>query len=264
MPRLLLTRRLLLGCAALSAAAAAALAASGLDASVFLAINAAAARGLPAPVPSCLTILGHGLVAVMLLAPLQGRAPAVLAAALYGAPVAALFSRLGKWLVARPRPAAVLDPALMHIQGPVLSGHNSFPSGHSITIFLVATVVVLGVPAVRDRAARAASVLALAGLVAASRVMVGAHWPSDALAGAALGMVAGVAGGWAAGRWPLWERRGAPIVLGLVVLACAAILFGVDTGYPLAQPLQWVAGALGLVSAARALAGARRQGASNA
>jgi len=255
-----LTSRLLFGFAALCALAAAAIAASGSDPAVFRWINEVAARLLPVPVPSCLTILGHGLVAVMLLAPVLGRAPWVLAAALNAAPLAALFSRLGKLLAARPRPAAVLDPSSFQIQGPLLSGHNSFPSGHSITIFLLVTVLILGAEQVRTRLVAVVALLGLASLVAASRVMVGAHWPSDALGGAALGTLAGTFGAWAAGRWPYWRRRWAPAAFAAIILACAAALAWTDTGYPLAQPLQWIAVALGAGCATLALARLPRSG----
>ena len=234
--------RLFLGFAAACALAAAITAAdTGIDRQWFLAINHASARWLPESVPSCLTLLGHGLVAVMLLATLLRRAPQVLAAALYATPLAAAFSRCGKWLVAEPRPAAVLDLSSFRIQGPVLSGHNSFPSGHSITIFLVVSVVVLGTEGLRERPLAALALLCAALLAAASRVMVGAHWPADVFGGALFGMLAALAGTLAAQRWPFWRHASARIALALIVLVCAASLAAADTGYPLALPLQWLA-----------------------
>jgi len=239
------TLRLLLTLAALFLLAAAVLAGTGLNQPAFLALNDAAARWLPQALPSCLTILGHGLAAVMLLALLLPRAPQVLAAGLYAAPLGGLLSAVGKRLAASPRPAAVLDPAGFHIQGQVLNGHNAFPSGHSITVFLAVTVVALGYPPLRTRWWLLCVLLATAALVGASRIMVGAHWPSDALGGAALGILAGLAGDMLARRWTYWQRPGASTVFALVVLACAAALLAVDTGYPLALPLQWVLAALG-------------------
>jgi len=243
----------MLGLACALALAAAALALGGADRPVFLAVNGGA-QALPAAVPSGLTVLGHGLVAVMLLAPFLRHAPWVLLAGLYATPAASLFSWAGKRLASAPRPAAVLDPALVHVQGMLLRGNNSFPSGHSITIFVVACVVVLGLPAGRGRTAAVIGALLLALSVAASRLMVGAHWPSDALAGAALGTVAGVLGTWAARRWPLWRRPLAPLVLALVVLACGLSLLGTDTGYPDGRPVQWLAAAAGIAAALLALA----------
>ncbi len=255
------TLRLLLVLAAIFLLAAAALAFSGLNRPAFLLLNEAAARWLPTALPSCLTLLGHGLAAVMLLALVLPRTPQVLAAGLFAAPLGGLFSAVGKRLASSARPAAVLDPASFHIQGQVLSGHNAFPSGHAITIFLAATVIALGLPALRTRGLALAGVLALAILAGASRIMVGAHWPSDVLGGASLGILAGVAGDALARRWTYWQRPWASVAFALGVLACAAFLVTADTGYPLAWPLQWLLAALGsgaaLFTLARALGAAR-------
>jgi len=248
-----LTPRMLLGFAVLCALAAAALARSAADRQAFLALNDAAFAALPAALPSSLTILGHGLVAVMLLAPFLRSAPGVLGAGLIAAPLGGVFSAVAKRIFHEPRPAAVLDPGLFHVHGELLRGNNSLPSGHAITIFLVATVVLLGAPSVRARAPWALAVMALAVLVAASRVMVGAHWPADTLAGAALGILAGVSGSWAAGRLDVWGRPRSIALLALLVLACAVALTLADTGYPAALPVQWGSAALGAGAAAWAL-----------
>jgi len=248
------TLRLLLALAAVFLVAAALLAATGLNRPVFLALNGAGARWLPERLPSCLTLLGHGLAAVMLLALALPRAPQVLAAGLNAAPLAGAFSALGKRVAGSARPGAVLDPASFHVQGQLLSGHNAFPSGHTITIFLVATVLVLGLETMRKRWWPLAAVLGVAMLVGVSRVLVGAHWPSDALGGAALGILAGLAGDALARRWRYWCHPRTRAVYAVVVLACAAALATSDTGYPLAQPLQWLLALLGAGAALVTLA----------
>jgi membrane-associated phospholipid phosphatase len=245
--------RLLIAIAAGCLVLALALRGTSIDRTLFLTINEAAWRWAPPAALSCITVLGHGLSAAMLLAPTLLRAPGLLAAGLLATPVAMLFSRLPKSLIDSPRPAAVLDPASIHIDGMPLAGHNSFPSGHAITAFLVVGVLLAGDGARRPRPAAGIAIV-LAGIaVAWSRIAVGAHWPSDVLAGAGLGLLAGVAGAQAERRWRIASRPAARPVLALIVLACALALPRLDLGYPLAQPLQWALAALGAASAAAAL-----------
>lgn len=68
--------------------------------------------------------------------------------------------------------------------GPLISGRGSFPSGHTIAAFSLATVF-----ADRYRQRRWVPWLAygLAGLVGFSRITLQSHFPSDVFAGAALG-----------------------------------------------------------------------------
>lgn len=66
---------------------------------------------------------------------------------------------------------------------------SSFPSGHTLVIAAFATAVALSVarlqPAARDAAVSAAFVWIV--LVALSRLVLGAHWPTDVLAAACIG-----------------------------------------------------------------------------
>ncbi|MDR3708850.1 MAG: phosphatase PAP2 family protein [Capsulimonadaceae bacterium] len=62
---------------------------------------------------------------------------------------------------------------------------NSFPSGHSLVAFSVATVWA------NEKPGEKVIAYGLASLVGLSRVMLGAHWASDVLAGAALGISQG-------------------------------------------------------------------------
>ena len=245
--------RLLIAAAVGCLVLALALRASPIDRALFVAINDAAWRWLPPLVPACVTILGHGLSATMLLAPALLRAPGFLMAGLYATPIALLLSRVPKALIDSPRPAATLEPALIHINGIHLAGHNSFPSGHAITAFLVVGVLLAGSGAARLRWPAAIAVVLAGFAVALSRIAVGAHWPSDALAGAGLGLVAGFTGAQVERRWPVGSRPGARVWLALLVLACAASLPWIDLGYPLARPLQLALAAAGGALAAAAL-----------
>ena len=68
-----------------------------------------------------------------------------------------------------------------------LPATSSFPSGHATVAFACATMLALAVPRLRW------PLVALAALIAFSRVYVGVHYPLDVLAGAALGVLIGVA-----------------------------------------------------------------------
>jgi undecaprenyl-diphosphatase len=89
-----------------------------------------------------------------------------------------LVNQLLKFTVRRRRPRF---PALP----PLIATHSdrSFPSAHAATSFAALRVYGDAVP----RAPLAAAASAMAG----SRVLLGVHWPSDVLAGAALGAVVG-------------------------------------------------------------------------
>lgn len=67
---------------------------------------------------------------------------------------------------------------------------SSFPSGHTLCTTALATTAVLCLTRVWPRSRYAAVALAVlwVGLMALSRLVLGAHWPSDVLAGAILGL----------------------------------------------------------------------------
>jgi undecaprenyl-diphosphatase len=87
--------------------------------------------------------------------------------------------RATKSLVERERPEEQLD---VRVRTPT---SNSFPSGHTLAAF--ATAVVLP-----DTSSEMAAYVGFAGAVAASRVHLRAHHPSDVLGGAAVGTVLGL------------------------------------------------------------------------
>ena len=90
-----------------------------------------------------------------------------------------------KPLIARPRPFAVLDGVrMLRWMGPISS--YSFPSGHCASS--AAAAFVLGSYYKRFRLPLAL----LVGSIAYSRIYLGVHYPSDCLAGLAVGVFCGL------------------------------------------------------------------------
>ncbi len=107
---------------------------------------------------------------------------ALAAAAALG--LASLVTALVKDAVGRARPPST-DLGVQAIGA--LPSSPSFPSGHASTAFAAAVALAVLVPRLRVPA------LALAALVAVSRVYLGVHFWLDVLAGAALGALVGLA-----------------------------------------------------------------------
>jgi undecaprenyl-diphosphatase len=89
--------------------------------------------------------------------------------------VADLLTSLGKLLIPRTRPH--YDPLI------AVPATHSFPSGHAASSFAAATAIAAVAPRWRVPA------FVLAALIAFSRVYNGVHWPTDVLAGAAVGVL---------------------------------------------------------------------------
>lgn len=125
----------------------------------------------------------------LLLSPrLRGACVRALAAAALALGVNQAIGRL--WF--RERPFAA-HPATLLLAAP--SGDPSFPSDHAAAAFAIAVSVALASRRL------GAAFLAAAAAIAVSRVAVGLHYPSDVLAGAAIGAGAAVAATLAR-RWP--------------------------------------------------------------
>ncbi|MFA6414503.1 MAG: phosphatase PAP2 family protein [Candidatus Paceibacterota bacterium] len=103
---------------------------------------------------------------------------------------AALVARLvvkGALMFAYPRPRPFVELASVHplINSPLAENFQSFPSGHTIFFFALATVIYCF-----NRTWGTVALVAAA-LVGLSRIYVGVHWPTDVLAGALLGALTG-------------------------------------------------------------------------
>ena len=222
--------------------------ASPMNATVFMAVNSWG-TALPDALWACLTILGDTWVVLTLLALSLWWQPKALMGFALAVPLAGAVSRLTKVLTQIPRPAGAMDPNSIHIIGPVLEFH-AFPSGHTLSAFALVAVLLAG------RRMHIAGVLALilAAGVGLSRMAVGAHWPADVMAGAALGWLCG---SWTQAWADQWlqrqsqDRQDRTIrLLAWVCMLMCAWTFQVNTLYPLAQLLQMTLASAGIASCA--------------
>ena len=111
--------------------------------------------------------------------------------------IAGVTETLAKMIVARPRPITA---------GLTGESGNGFPSGHATGFAALVIIVALVLPSTARQRRRFVSLALMAGaLEAISRVVVGAHYPTDVIAGMALGVliadVTWIGSSWLAISW---------------------------------------------------------------
>ena len=106
---------------------------------------------LPAQLWAALSYLGDGLTAFVLILPFSRKYPRLLPTAMVAVLVGTLVTHSIKFITHIPRPLAVLSDDSVNIIGIGLRGYNSFPSGHSLTAFLYAGLLL---PCLQNRASR--------------------------------------------------------------------------------------------------------------
>lgn len=158
-----------------------------IDMYLFRLINDLAGRWAPVDsVARLLTWIGWGglvWVAIALVLIWRRRVRLGLALTLLLAGTGLLDTAI-KWLVGRPRPPLTLPDVNLLLPLPT---SYSFLSGHALTSFAAASLLALALREPRS----GTGVLGLAAAIGWSRIHVGHHYPSDVLAGALLGALAG-------------------------------------------------------------------------
>ena len=167
--------------------------------------------------------------------------------------IGAVMSQLIKNFLPMPRPASVLGVENLSIidHPPLVSG--SMPSGHALAAISCA-LIVCAVLKLRGAKKWHLSLVALtAGIAAWARVAVGAHWPSDVIAGAGLAfVVVALSLLWERQHsWNAWFQR-AP---GGVFLIALHILISLHLGTPQSDSffVQFVQFNLACISLMRAM-----------
>ena len=177
-----------------------------------------------------LTQLGDALIFLSFLTIFIVFAPKVWECLISGLLVSVLFSSLLKNIFAVPRPAAAFDAHSFTIIGKTLSGHNSLPSGHSVTIFTILTVLLFAfVPKkLLYKILWFFSIISIGLILAFTRVGVGAHYPLDVISGSIIGYISGIIGIFIGLNYKIWNwinnKKYYPIFI-ILFLICCIVLF---------------------------------------
>ncbi|PIE50384.1 MAG: phosphoesterase [Flavobacteriales bacterium] len=154
-----------------------------------------------------LTQFGDAFVFLSLLSVFVLYAPKLWEGLISASLVSLVLSRVPKSLFDVPRPAEIYDESSFTIIGEKLVGYSSLPSGHSITIFTMLTVLVFAfMPKKRmKRILWLVLGIGMGMLLASTRVGVGAHHPLDVLLGGSIGIASGIIGILINQKLPLWS-----------------------------------------------------------
>lgn len=153
-----------------------------------------------------LTQLGDAFVCLCFLTPFYLKAPKLWQGLALGLLVSVVFSVSLKEFIDVPRPYTYFSQTgqLFTIIGKKAVGVASLPSGHSISIFMMLTVLYCAFAQGRffSRTLWALGALLVGVAVISSRVGVGAHYPLDTLFGSLIGILSGLLGVLLANRFP--------------------------------------------------------------
>lgn len=215
--------------------------------SLFLFLNHAFSA-LGDPFWSYVTVMGDAAVFMLILL-FCGRRPQVLWQFFIAGLLAILWTQSLKSPLGVMRPPAVLGVDDFHLIGVALQ-NNSFPSGHTTTVFVVVGVLCLQ----RLHPALKFSLLSLALLVGASRIACGVHWPLDVLGGMLGGWLAAVAGQWIGLRWTIGLHAYVQRAISLLLLLIAGwMLWRTPHEFISTNTFQMMLATLAIVAAAPGL-----------
>jgi membrane-associated phospholipid phosphatase len=163
---------------------------SDLQTSSFLLISKLT-QALPDIIWAFLTYLGNGWGIFAIAFPLLLLAPRLLTAGIFAGAISAIVISVLKPFFNFPRPASILAEGSFHRIGELLLS-KAFPSGHTLTAFAIAGALYFA--SAKSKRGPLLWLFILASLVGLSRIAVGAHWLTDVLAGAGVGLWCGMIG----------------------------------------------------------------------
>jgi membrane-associated phospholipid phosphatase len=157
------------------------------------------------------TLLGDGVfsIAIFLLLLLADKIPLALQV-ITGYLFSGIISQIIKHLVHAPRPHAIITNAEYpyFIEGVTLSGMNSFPSGHTTSVFALAVLLALNTT---DK--RISLIYLITAIITGySRIYLGQHFLADVTAGALIGTLSALVVYWYLRQVKI-EFRGAGVQL---------------------------------------------------
>lgn len=177
-----------------------------------------------------LTQFGDAMIFLSFLSALLVFVPKVWESLLSGLLVSLLFSCVLKRLFAVPRPAVVFNNDSFYIVGKAVCGHNSLPSGHSITVFAVLTVLLFAfMPKKLSSKILWSFLIVITGLILAfTRVGVGAHYPIDVIIGCIIGYISGLSGIFISRKYKIWawinDKKYYPVFILLFLGSCISLI----------------------------------------
>ena len=166
-----------------------------------------------------ITYLGDVLVLFPFVFIFLFMAPKLWEAILTSSLLTLITSTVLKLIFAVPRPAAMIDMESFTIVGRPNILHTSLPSGHSMTAFMIITILIYAFMPKKASNKMLWSILLLTiGLtIGFSRVAVGAHYPVDVIVGCVLGYIIAILGMRISTKlnWLYWmkNRKFYPIIM---------------------------------------------------
>ncbi|WEK21022.1 MAG: phosphatase PAP2 family protein [Candidatus Pedobacter colombiensis] len=171
-----------------------------------------------------LTQLGNEIVVLSILSIFIIYAPKIWECLISASLVSCIISISLKRIFSVPRPSMVFDNNSFVIIGKKLTGYSSLPSGHSITVFTVLTVLLFAfMPQRLKNKILWFIFIIVAGLILVfTRVGVGAHYPLDVIIGGTIGYISGLLGILINEKYKIWtwvnNKKYYPIIIGLFLI----------------------------------------------